>query len=80
VRDALDRFFHPLAGGPEGTGWPFGRDVYRSEVLQVIDEVPGVANVLALELVGDPCDPTCGNLCLGPTGLVAAGPHEVDVR
>src|SRR6266540_193909 len=80
VRDALDRFFHPLTGGPDGTGWPFGRDVYRSEVLQVIDEVPGVANVLALELVGDHGEATCGNLCLGSTGLVAAGSHEVDVR
>jgi predicted phage baseplate assembly protein len=80
VRDALDTFFHPLTGGPDGTGWPVGRDVYRSEVLQVIDEVPGVASVLALELVGGGSEPSCGNLCLGPTGLVAAGPHEVDVR
>jgi predicted phage baseplate assembly protein len=80
VRAALDRFFHPLTGGPDGTGWPFGRDVYRAEVLQVIDEVPGVANVLALELAGDGAGPSCGNLCLGPTGLVAAGPHEVEVR
>jgi predicted phage baseplate assembly protein len=79
VRAALDRFFHPLTGGPDGTGWPFGRDVYRAEVLQVIDEVPGVAHVLALELVGNGGEPTCGNLCLGPTGLVRAGSLEVDV-
>jgi hypothetical protein len=39
-----------------------------------------VANVLALELAGDGAGPSCGNLCLGPTGLVAAGPHEVEVR
>ena len=41
---ALDRFFHPLAGGPEGGGWPFGRDVYRSEVLQVLDETAHASN------------------------------------
>jgi Baseplate J-like protein len=79
VRDALNRFFHPLNGGPDETGWPFGRDVHRSEVLQVIDDVPGVANVLDLELVGDG-GATCGNLCLGSTGLVVAGPHEIEVR
>lgn len=80
VRDALDRFLHPLVGGPDGTGWPFGRDVYRSEVLTVIDEVPGVAHVLALKLVSDDGRVSCANLCLGPTGLVDAGLHEIDVR
>jgi predicted phage baseplate assembly protein len=80
IRAALDDFFHPLTGGADGAGWPFGRDVYRSEVLQVIDDVPGVAHVLSLELGrGDGC-PTCGNLCIGPTGLVDSGPHEIGVR
>jgi hypothetical protein len=77
---ALDRFFDPLEGGPEGQGWPFGRDVYRSEVLQIIDETPGVDHVLSLELLGEDCEPTCGNLCLDPLGLVDAGEHQIEVR
>ena len=28
VLTALDRFFHPLTGGPDRNGWAFGRDVY----------------------------------------------------
>ncbi|MGB9180938.1 MAG: putative baseplate assembly protein [Pyrinomonadaceae bacterium] len=79
VIDALNRFFHPLAGGPQGTGWPFGRDVYRSEVLQTIDETPGVDNVLSLELIAGTRSPQCGNICLGPTGLVAVGPHQIEI-
>jgi hypothetical protein len=79
VRDALDRFFHPLAGGPDATGWPFGRDVFRSEVLQVIDETEGVDHVLSLELLAEGCPPTCGNLCLPATWLPAAGPHDIEV-
>jgi hypothetical protein len=79
ISEALDRFFHPLTGGPAGTGWPFGRDVFRSEMLQLIDEVPGVAHVLSLELIKDDEPPSCGNLCLGPTGLVDAGMHEITV-
>jgi predicted phage baseplate assembly protein len=76
VAAALDAFLHPLHGGPAGTGWPFGRDVVRSEILQVIDDVPGVDHVLELELVG--CDgPSCGDLCLGPLDLVAAGEHTI---
>ncbi|HEX9670488.1 MAG TPA: putative baseplate assembly protein [Thermoanaerobaculia bacterium] len=81
---ALDGFFHPLTGGPDGDGWPFGRDVYRSEVLQLLDEVAGVDHVLGLELVaGSGCGcggGVCGNVCVGPLGLVAAGRHEITVR
>jgi hypothetical protein len=77
---ALNDFFDPLHGGPELTGWPFGRDVYRSEVLQVLDETPGVDHVLSLELLADGCDPRCGNVCLSATGLVAAGPHQIEVE
>ena len=76
---ALNHFFHPLEGGPDGSGWPFGRDVYRSEVLQVIDETPGVDHVLSLELIPQGGEPQCSNICLGSTGLVAAGQHEIAV-
>jgi len=79
VAEALDRFFDPLQGGPEGAGWPFGRDVYRSEVLEVIDGVPGVDHVLSLDLIGGGCEPQCGNLCLPPAWLVAAAPHIIEV-
>lgn len=40
--EALQRFFHPLTGGPEQQGWPFGRDVYVSEIYEVLDRLPGV--------------------------------------
>src|SRR5262249_32869121 len=79
IVDALNEFFDPLRGGPDKTGWPFGRDVYRSEVMQVIDEVEGVDHVLKLELISDSCEPQCGNVCLGPTSLVAAANHEISV-
>jgi hypothetical protein len=76
---ALDTFFHPLRGGPDGEGWPIGRDVFRSEVLQVLDETPGVDHVVSLELIGGCGEPSCGNLCLGPTELIAVAPHRIEV-
>lgn len=79
VAQALDAFFDPISGGPEGAGWPLGRDVYRSEVMQVIDETPGVDHVLSLDLVAQGCAPECGNVCLRPTWLVAAGAHRIEV-
>ncbi len=51
VERDLRSFFDPLSGGPHGTGWPFGRDVYPSEVYQVIEESPGVDHVESLELL-----------------------------
>ena len=50
VRDAIDAFLDPRTGGPGGLGWPFGRDVFRSEILQVIQAVPGVDHVTSLSL------------------------------
>jgi hypothetical protein len=79
IIEAVDGFFDPLHGGPSKTGWPFGRDIYRSEVLQLIDEVPGVDHVLSLEFIVEGCKPQCGNVCLSATGLVAAGQHEIAV-
>jgi hypothetical protein len=78
VVEAIDAFLHPLHGGPAGTGWPFGRDVVRTEMLQVLDDVPGVDHVLELDLIG-PNGASCGNLCLGPLELVAAGEHAIEV-
>jgi hypothetical protein len=47
----LDAFFDSLHGGPDGTGWPFGRTVYRTEVMALLADVAGVASVTALGLV-----------------------------
>jgi Baseplate J-like protein len=60
-------------------GWPFGRDVFRTEILQVIDGVAGVDHVLSMELSGDGGAPQCGNLCVGPTQLVTAGVLVIEV-
>jgi hypothetical protein len=79
VEQALDAFFDPLSGGPEGQGWPFGRSIYRSEVLQVMDETPDVDHVLDLELIDEDGQSSCGNLCLRPLELVDAQAHQIEV-
>ncbi len=52
ILDRLEGFFDPLAGGPEGTGWPFGRDVHVSEVCQLLEAVPGVDHAEEAVLAG----------------------------
>jgi predicted phage baseplate assembly protein len=77
---ALDAFLHPLTGGPEGTGWPFGRDVYRTEVGAVLADVPSVERVTDLALHdGDGAAATCANVPLCPTDLVRSLPHILQI-
>ena len=57
VLTRLQTFLDPLIGGPAGLGWPFGRDVYRAEILQQLDIVPGVDHVDTLELVAAGTEP-----------------------
>lgn len=47
----LRAFFDPLEGGPDGTGWPFGRTVYRTEVMALLADVEGVRSVSELGLL-----------------------------
>jgi predicted phage baseplate assembly protein len=50
IRAALDRFVNPLRGGPEGTGWPFGRELYLSDLYSCIQKVDGLLNVQNIDL------------------------------
>ncbi|MGH8930857.1 MAG: putative baseplate assembly protein [Egibacteraceae bacterium] len=87
-RDALSalyRYFHPIRGGPEATGWPFGRPVHIGEVYGALQRTPGV------ELVEDarlyPADPITRQrgeqtqrLELDARALVFSYEHQVQVR
>ncbi|MDQ1354973.1 MAG: hypothetical protein QG657_5282 [Acidobacteriota bacterium] len=42
IRQRLHVFLHPISGGGDGNGWPFGRDVIISEIYCVIEKTPGV--------------------------------------
>ncbi|GAA2976940.1 hypothetical protein GCM10010519_10000 [Streptomyces lactacystinicus] len=45
VRKALFRFFHPTAGGADGSGWPWGRLVQTGDVYTALAAVPEVREV-----------------------------------
>jgi len=50
IEVALRRFCHPLMGGRDGRGWPFGRSVYKVDLFHVSEEVPGVDLVHRIRL------------------------------
>ncbi len=43
--DVLTRYLNPLAGGPDGTGWPFDSDVNAATVAQLLESVEGLERV-----------------------------------
>ncbi len=81
VRRTLDAFLHPLTGY-EGDGWPFGRSVYRSEVIATVEGVEGVDCVVDVDLTTDRRSrkTTAGDVRLARAELPYSLSHRVDVR
>ena len=42
IREQLQTFLHPLVGGRDGKGWPFGRAMYKVDLFHVVEGVEGV--------------------------------------
>ncbi|HET6951374.1 MAG TPA: putative baseplate assembly protein [Acidimicrobiales bacterium] len=87
-RDALTAlygYFHPIRGGPDGDGWPFGRAVVGGEVYSVLQRLAGVDFVEDVRLFpADPVERTreaqAERLDLGPHDLVFSWGHHVMVQ
>lgn len=79
VEQGLTAFIDPLTGGPDGNGWPLGRDVFVSEILATIAAVPGVDHVDSIALTVPGCDAQCGDVCLRPLALAVSGAHHITV-
>lgn len=79
IANSLAVFLEPLAGGPDSLGWPFGRSVYRSEILQLIQNVLGVDHVESLSMQAGDSAQQCGDIALCPLALVRSGAHQLEV-
>jgi len=47
---ALTGFLHPLTGGADGTGWPFGEDIFLADIYDRLLALDGVRRVSGLTL------------------------------
>ncbi len=81
VEQALAGYFHPLEGGEDGLGWPFGGRIHFSKVYQRVFTVPGVRSIPALTLVvdGEPAEP-CRDVDLRPNALAYSTGHRIDAH
>lgn len=85
---ALREFLHPLRGGWDGRGWPFGRMVCLSDLYALLERVAGVDRVGSLAVtvadeLGRVAELGSGEerlAILDPYGLVVSGAHTIDAR
>jgi predicted phage baseplate assembly protein len=79
----LHSYLNPLAGGPDGKGWPFGRELFISDVYQCLQGLPDVQFVRGVEMfeakpggdaIGDPLD----SINVAPHGVIASAKHKVE--
>ncbi len=82
---AIYEYFNPITGGPDGTGWPFGRPIQVGEVYGVLQGLRGIEIVEEVRLFG--ADPVTGQrgqatqrLDLEPHALVFSYEHQLLVE
>lgn len=80
VEESLKTYFHPLTGGEEGLGWPFGESIYFSRVYRRILETPGVERIerLTIVLEGEEA-PQCSDVSVPAGALLYSASHDIQV-
>ncbi len=83
VAASLEIYFHPLKGGDDGAGWPFGGDIFYSKVYRRLLEVVGVDRVkdnrLFVHLDGER-QPACTDTAIEAGRLVYSTGHQIRIE
>lgn len=69
----IQRFLHPLSGGSQGMGWNFGRIPHLSDLYAVLEAVPGVNYVRALEIQP-------ARFAIDQQTLIYSGRHSITLK
>jgi predicted phage baseplate assembly protein len=83
--DVLYAYLHPITGGLDGTGWPFGRPVHMGEIYALLQRLPGTELVEDVRLFA--ANPITGErgqasqrVEVAPNALVFSYQHQVRVE
>jgi predicted phage baseplate assembly protein len=77
---SLIEYFHPLRGGENGSGWPFGGTIHYSRVYQRVFAVSGVASIARLVIVLDGEEQReCADVSIERHGLLYSTDHAISV-
>jgi predicted phage baseplate assembly protein len=75
----LNLYLHPLTGGDDGAGWPFGQTIRNAALVRrLLSRVDGLRAVSRLNLVVDGVRrPACSDYPLSANGLIWPEGHEI---
>ena len=81
VEQTIKDYFHPLRGGEDGQGWPFGGTIFYSRVSQRIFSVSGVQSIkrLVIFLEGQGTQ-FCSDVSINEGGLLFSTDPQVEVH
>ena len=75
LEQSLLDYFHPLRGGDNGLGWPFGGTIYYSKVYQRVFADRDVASIATLTITIDgEAQPACTDVPIAAHALVYPSP------
>jgi predicted phage baseplate assembly protein len=83
---ALYTYLSPYTGGPDGKGWPIGRDLHVSEIYARLQRVPAVEYVDEVRVrITDANEPggvktVSPRLSVPPDAVLRSGKHQVQVQ
>ena len=83
---ALYRYLNPYTGGPRNDGWPLGRDLNRSELFGLLQQLPLVEYADRLSITAGPTDHVAPQgsaqqpVIVPFDGVVCSGEHQVKVE
>lgn len=79
IEDRLTTYFHPLTGGEDGNGWPFGEDIYFSRVFGKVS-IDGIRSIesLVISIDGVAAAP-CTNITVCDDVLLYSDGHDITV-
>jgi hypothetical protein len=79
ARTRLEKFLHPVHGGPDGMGWEFGRPVTKSDIFALLEEISDIDRVEDLEFrFRGQTNPD--RVEIGPNELLASGEHNLAIK
>ena len=80
----LFRYLSPFTGGPDGNGWPIGRDLHISEIYARLQRIAGVEYVEDVRVTtyntdspGSPIE-VSPRLSMPIDGVLCSGAHRVE--
>jgi len=81
IEQTIKDYFHPLKGGEDGQGWPFGGTIFYSRVGQRVFTVSGVQSINTLTILLDGI-PTqfCSDVTINEAGLLFSTDPQIQVH